>query len=51
LDQGSGHSFCSTVPTVSREGRYPLRDPMESGLSSPTNKSQSQRLPAKRLNL
>jgi len=32
--QSPGHSLCSTVPAVAREGRYPLHHPMESGLSS-----------------
>jgi len=33
--QCPGHSLCSTVPCITAEGRYPLRYPMESGLSSP----------------
>ena len=38
----SRHSFCSTVPRLTTEGRYPLCYPMKLGLSSPfifTNKS------------
>lgn len=34
-----GHSLCSTVPYVTVEGRYPLRYPLESGLSSPRGTS------------
>lgn len=33
-DQCSGHSLCSTGPHLAVDGRYPLRRPMESGLSS-----------------
>lgn len=38
-DHRLGHSLCSTVPHLTVEGRYPLRYPMESGLSSKTIKS------------
>lgn len=34
MNQCPGHSFCSTVPAVTRGGRYPLQCPTESGLSS-----------------
>lgn len=34
-DQSPGPSFCSTVPRLTTEGRYPLRCLTESGLSSP----------------
>lgn len=33
--QCPGHSLCSTVPHLTVGGRYPLRCPVESGLSSP----------------
>lgn len=38
-DHSLGHSFCSTVPHLTTEGRYPLRCSLKSGLSSQKNLS------------